>query len=86
MTNTLHHAGTTRVDFNFNDEVEVVLTPSGEKVWNAYWNDLMTAGPVWTAGKIRKMQLWEVAHIFGKAMFNGDDPPLETAATLIVRF
>jgi len=67
---------------NFNDEVFVKVTPLGEEMWNEYHADARAGDS--TAFQLQRddegytrMQLSEVAHIFGPGLTTGFDLPIE---------
>jgi hypothetical protein len=62
---------------NFNDEVLVKITPTGEEMWNAVYartRDLYPdAFPIQRDEEgYTKLQLHVIANIFGPAMYNGN--------------
>jgi len=72
-------------EMNLNDSVWVRVTALGEGVYKQHWRKLgIDPSPPlerdakgWT-----KFQLWEVAHIFGAALWNGGEVPVETKIRL----
>lgn len=67
-------------EININDSVWVRVTPVGEHIYRQHWLALrMDPLPLrrdadgWT-----KFQLWELANVFGAAMYNGGRVPVET--------
>lgn len=65
---------------NLNDEVKFKVTKEGEKIWEDYYMKLK----VKEIPKIlkdrygfTKMDLWEMAHIFGPSLIMGYLPPIE---------
>lgn len=76
---------------NFNDEVLVRITPTGEELWRRHYERLAHyAAEIGLAAQFAtpdierdeegytRMQLNQVANIFGEAMFTGSPPPVET--------
>ena len=60
---------------NINDTIKFRLTPLGEAIWQAYWGELgVPNSPFITdsCGRV-EMQLWEVMHIFGPALYMGSE-------------
>lgn len=75
------------MNFNLNDHVKVRITKEGRRILNEtmpadyikHCIDPYTSDDGWT-----KMQLHQVAHIFGPALFNGNPAlPIETSIILI---
>ena len=65
---------------NFNDPVWIKITPAGERILEEYYKALNVKAPELKrdAEGFTEMQLWEVALIFGKEMYNGQaDLPIE---------
>ncbi len=63
---------------NFNDYVLVKVTPAGEKIWDEHWAEVRVIMGNPEAGILErdedgftKIQLWELANVFGPAMCNG---------------
>ena len=66
---------------NFNDEIWVKVTPSGERVREEYYKrlDMQTPALNRDAEGWTRMQIHEVAHLFGSEMHTGiGDFPVET--------
>jgi len=63
---------------NVNDDVWVLLTASGERMWNEYWKlsspggvpDAIRKSATESDGTIR-FQLHQLMHIFGPALYHG---------------
>ena len=61
------------VTFNINNYVYVKMTPAGVEHHRKYWKEfnIDIARPAFDEDGYSKFQLWEVMHIFGPLMFNG---------------
>ena len=67
------------VKFNMNDEVWVKITPTGRALLRKYYAEIGMQVPdrkTDPGGRMR-LQLWEVAKIFGPGMYLGGEPPIE---------
>lgn len=71
------------VPFSLNHYVRVKVMPVGVSRWNAYWLEFGNAPPALKPDEdgFVKMQLHEVANIFGGAM-GGNPSPIETTIYL----
>ena len=58
---------------NVNCQCEVVLTEHGAKLWNEYLAGVPSQNAV-SVGAPLRVSLWELAHVFGPGMFNGQLP------------
>ncbi len=68
------------ISINTNEDVTVVLTETGERIYRDYykqWPDLIKI----SKGKKIKTQLWELMSIFGPHMYNGCMIPFKGNAT-----
>lgn len=69
---------------NLNDEVLVKVTPEGETAYQEYYRAVFKGSSVdiptleRDADGYSRMQLWEVANIFGPHMYMGAALPIET--------
>ena len=62
---------------NINRTIGIKLTEYGAEILNKYYEDSIPKGFILlsnkhSAGDIEKFSLWEMAHIFGKSMYNGN--------------
>ena len=76
------------VDFNVNDSVKVRLTQTGRKILAKHWGGKI---PIWRKSYVDEsgldsFQFHELAHIFGKHLYNGNaDLPFETNIKIEVK-
>ena len=76
--------------YNLNYNVKVKITAKGHEILRLNYEQLLgklTSQYPYEPPKIdedgySEMQLWEVAHQFGAAMYNGCDAPIETEIIL----
>jgi hypothetical protein len=66
------------VSFNFNDEVYIRPTKLGREIMTKHFAKLGIAVPGRYEFDRIKMPMWEVMNIFGPAMIQGGDNPIES--------
>ncbi|MGZ8888030.1 MAG: hypothetical protein ACXW1D_00560 [Halobacteriota archaeon] len=62
---------------NLNDYVTVVLTQQGAYLYNQYFRNLNINKELSVGDELR-IQIWDLANIFGERLYNGCIPPFKS--------